>query len=184
MEIGEVKIGEKMLYAIIENGGKQYKAVEGGYLEIDLLPDEVGKKKTFHKVLMLVNGEKTEIGSPYIKDVSVEATIVDHFKGPKITVFKYRPKQRYRVKTGHRQKFSKIMVDSIAFTGKKVSAVSETSTDKSKVTDKTTTDSKTGKSIAAAKQSQSSKKKLENTVKVKNKTEKKEEKRKAPSTKK
>jgi len=107
-----------MLYAIVESGGKQYKAVEGSYIEIDLLPDEVGKKKSFDKVLLLVDDDKVEVGTPYLSNVSVDATILEHFKGPKITVFKYRAKQRYRVKTGHRQKYTRVMVDSIAFVGK------------------------------------------------------------------
>ena len=72
------------MYAIIENGGKQYKAVEGGFIEIDLLPDEVGKKKTFDKVLLLSTDGGTEVGEPYLKSVSVDSTIVSHFKAPKI----------------------------------------------------------------------------------------------------
>jgi large subunit ribosomal protein L21 len=111
------------MYAIIENGGKQYKAVEGAYIEIDLLPEEVGKKKTFDKVLLLSTDDKVEVGTPYVKGVSVDTTIISHFKAPKVTVFKYRPKQRYRVKTGHRQRYSRVMVDSIAFPGKSEAAV-------------------------------------------------------------
>ena len=109
-----------MLYAIVESGGKQYKAVEGSYIEVDLLPDEVGKKKTFDKVLLLVDDEKVEVGMPYLSNVSVDTTILEHFKGPKIVVFKYRAKERYRVKTGHRQKYTRVMVESIAFAGKTV----------------------------------------------------------------
>jgi large subunit ribosomal protein L21 len=109
-----------MLYAIVESGGKQYKAVEGSYIEVDLLPDEVGKKKTFDKVLLLVDDEKVEVGTPYLSNVSVDTTILEHFKGPKIVVFKYRAKERYRVKTGHRQKYTRVMVESIAFAGKTV----------------------------------------------------------------
>jgi large subunit ribosomal protein L21 len=115
---GEVKIGENMLYAIVENGGKQYKAVEGNYIEVDLLPEEVGKKKTFDKILLLADDGKVEVGTPFLAKVSVDATVVEHFKGPKIVVFKYRAKQRYRVKTGHRQKYTRVLVDSIAFPGK------------------------------------------------------------------
>ena len=111
------------MYVIIENGGKQYKAIEGGYIEIDLLPEEVGKKKTFDKVLLLSTDDKVEVGTPYVKGVSVDTTIISHFKAPKVTVFKYRPKQRYRVKTGHRQRYSRVMVDSIAFPGKSEAAV-------------------------------------------------------------
>lgn len=108
-----------MLYAIVENGGKQYKAVEGSTLELDLLPEEVGEKKTFDKVLLLVDDDKVEVGSPFLKSVSVDATVMEHFKGSKITVFKYRAKQRYRVKTGHRQLYTRVVIDSIAFPGKK-----------------------------------------------------------------
>jgi len=62
---GEVKIGEFMVYAVIESGGKQYKAVEGEFLEVDLLPEELGKKKIFDKFLLLVNCDDTLVGSPY-----------------------------------------------------------------------------------------------------------------------
>jgi large subunit ribosomal protein L21 len=115
---GEVKIGEIMLYAIVESGGKQYKAVEGGTIEVDLLPVEVGTKKTFDKVLLLVDDDKVEVGTPILTQVSVDTTVTAHFKGPKITIFKYRAKERYRVKTGHRQQYTRVSVDSIAFPGK------------------------------------------------------------------
>lgn len=106
------------MYAIIENGGKQYKAFEGKYIEIDLLPDEVGKKKSFNKVLLLSTDDKIDVGDPYLKGVSVDGTILTHFKGPKLIIFKYRAKQRFRVKTGHRQKHTRVLIDSIVFPGK------------------------------------------------------------------
>ena len=153
------------MYAIIENGGKQYKTVEGGFIEIDLLPDEVGKKKTFDKVLLLSTDGGTEVGEPYLKGVSVDTTIISHFKAPKIIVFKYRAKQRYRVKTGHRQKYSRVLIDSIAFPGK--SAVAKKSTDTS--TSKKAAPAKTVKSTtAAAKKTTSTKAK--STTKVAKKT--------------
>jgi len=120
------------MYAIIENGGKQYKAVEGGFIEIDLLPDEVGKKKTFDKVLLLSTDGETEVGEPYLKGVSVNTTVISHFKAPKIIVFKYRAKQRYRVKTGHRQKYSRVLIDTIAFPVKSAAAKKSTDTSTSK----------------------------------------------------
>ena len=107
-----------MLYAIFESGGKQFKAVEGSYIEVDHLPADEGKKVSFDKVLLLVNEKDTQIGTPYIKGASVDATILSHFKAKKIIVFKYRAKERYRVKTGHRQQYTRLVVDSIAFTGK------------------------------------------------------------------
>jgi large subunit ribosomal protein L21 len=116
---GEVKIGEKiMVYAIVENGGKQYKAVEGGILEVDFQPVEAGKKIVLDKVLLLVDNNGAQIGTPLLKNVQVETTVTEHFKGPKITIFNYRPKERYRVKTGHRQQYMRLIVDSIVYPGK------------------------------------------------------------------
>ena len=118
MTCGKGKIGEMMFYAIIENGGKQYKAVEGQNLIVDLLTEEAGKKKTFDKVLLLADDIETHIGTPYVVSASVDCTILEHFKGEKVTTFKYRPKERYRVKSGHRQPYSRLVVNSIAFPGK------------------------------------------------------------------
>ena len=107
-----------MLYAIIENGGKQYKAVEGKTIEIDRLDLEVGKKVNLDKVLLLVDDNGPRVGTPLVKGVSVDTTVVSHFKGPKIVIFKYRAKERYRKKTGHRQQYTRLMVDSIAYSDK------------------------------------------------------------------
>jgi len=107
-----------MSYAIVETGGKQYKVVEGGMMEVDRLPEEIGKKITLDKVLLLSDEQGTRVGTPLLKEVSVETTVVDHFKGPKIVIFNYRAKQRYRVKTGHRQQYTRLKVDSIVYAGK------------------------------------------------------------------
>ena len=103
-----------MKYAIVESGGKQYKAVEGSPIEVDLLPVEEGSELALVNVLMVVDGDKISVGTPYVKKVSVKATVSEHIKGPKLIIFKYRPKKRIRVKTGHRQKFTRLMVDSIS----------------------------------------------------------------------
>ena len=102
-----------MKYAIIESGGKQYKAVEGSTIEVDLLSSEAGEQVVLNSVLLLVDGENVAVGTPSVKGVRVEATIVDHIKGPKLVVFKYRPKKRIRVKTGHRQMYTLLKVNSI-----------------------------------------------------------------------
>lgn len=107
-----------MVYAIVESGGKQYKVVEGGLLEVDRLPEEIGKKITLEKVLLLSDEQGTRVGTPLLPEVKVETTVVDHFKGPKIVIFNYRAKQRYRVKTGHRQQYTRLKVDSILYAGK------------------------------------------------------------------
>jgi large subunit ribosomal protein L21 len=110
-ESGEVKIGEKgMKYAIIESGGKQYKAIEGAPIEVDLLPLEVGQETELSSVLLMVDDEKIGIGTPTLAGARVTATVVGHVKGPKVIIFKYRPKKRIRVKTGHRQQYTRLQI--------------------------------------------------------------------------
>jgi len=102
-----------MKYAVIESGGKQYRAVEGATIEVDRLPVEAGQQVSLDTVLLLVNEDTVSVGVPVLTDVSVKATVVEHTKGPKIVVFKYRPKKRIRVKTGHRQQYTCLKVESI-----------------------------------------------------------------------
>ena len=92
-----------MRYAIIQSGGKQYKAVEGETIEVYDLSDEVGKKVELSDVLLISDGENVLVGTPTLSGAKVAATVVGLDQGPKISVFKYKPKIRYRVKTGHRQ---------------------------------------------------------------------------------
>lgn len=106
-----------MRYAIVESGGKQYKAVEGETIEVDRLPANVGEKLDLSRVLMLVDGETFSVGTPIVSDMQVSATVVDHFKGPKVVFFKYSPKKRIRVKGGHRQQYTRLMVDVIGKPG-------------------------------------------------------------------
>jgi large subunit ribosomal protein L21 len=106
-----------MKYAIVESGGKQYKAVEGETIEVDRLPVNAGDKVGLERVLMLVDGDNISVGTPTVGGIQVSTTVVDHFKGPKIIVFKYRPKNRIRVKGGHRQQYTRLMVDVIGKPG-------------------------------------------------------------------
>ena len=102
-----------MRYAIVENGGKQYKVVEGTMVEVDLLPLEVGEQIEINQVLLFVDGDEVKVGTPELVGAKVKTTVVSHVKGPKIIVFKYRPKKRIRVKTGHRQQYTRLMVNTI-----------------------------------------------------------------------
>jgi large subunit ribosomal protein L21 len=102
-----------MKYAIVESGGKQYKAVEGGKIEVDLLPIEPGKKIDLTSVLLLADGDTIKVGTPTVAGANVGAKVVEHIKGDKLTVFKYRPKKRIRVKTGHRQKYTLLQIEKI-----------------------------------------------------------------------
>jgi large subunit ribosomal protein L21 len=109
--------GEKMKYAIVESGGKQYKAVEGEAIEVDRLPVNAGDKVSLERVLMLVDGEEVTVGTPTVGGIQVNTTVTDHFKGPKLIIFKYSPKKRIRVKGGHRQQYTRLMVDVIGKPG-------------------------------------------------------------------
>lgn len=102
-----------MKYAIVESGGKQYRAVEGATIEVDLLDAEAGQQVNFEKVLLLVDGEQIAVGQPSVSGARVTATVVDHVKGPKVVIFKYSPKKRIRVKTGHRQQYTQLKIETI-----------------------------------------------------------------------
>lgn len=102
-----------MKYAIIEDGGKQYKAVVGNTIEVDLYKSEVGEQIDLEHVLLVAEDGDIAIGTPFLPGAKVQATVVAQVKGPKVVVFKYKPKKRYRVKTGHRQKYTRLMIDSI-----------------------------------------------------------------------
>jgi large subunit ribosomal protein L21 len=102
-----------MKYAIVESGGKQYKAVEGATIEVDLLPVEAGETYPLPSVLLMVDEQSVSVGTPTVKGAKVNTTVVEHVKGPKIDVFHYRPKKRIRVKTGHRQQYTRLKIDKI-----------------------------------------------------------------------
>jgi large subunit ribosomal protein L21 len=102
-----------MKYAIVEDGGKQYKVVEGSTIDVDRYQAEVGDQIDLERVLLITDGEDTTVGTPYVKGAKVEATVVSQLKGKKIVVFKYKPRVRYRVKKGHRQKYTRLKIDSI-----------------------------------------------------------------------
>jgi large subunit ribosomal protein L21 len=103
-----------MKYAIVESGGKQYKAVEGVTIDVDLLEIESGNAVVLESVLLLAEDEKVLIGTPTIKGAKITTSVVDHVKGPKVVTFKYSPKKRIRVKTGHRQQYTRLKIESIS----------------------------------------------------------------------
>jgi len=102
-----------MKYAIVESGGKQYKAVEGQSIDVDRLPLNPGDELDLVNVLLVVDGDNISVGTPRVDGVKVGATVVEHVKGPKIVVFKYSPRKRIRVKRGHRQQYTRLRVDEI-----------------------------------------------------------------------
>ena len=106
-----------MRIAIVESGGKQYRAVEGSTIDVDRLAFEVGKKFDFERVLLMADEDVVMVGTPTVDEITVSATVVDHVKGPKVISFKYRPKKRIRVKGGHRHFYTRLMIDFIGKPG-------------------------------------------------------------------
>jgi len=106
-----------MKFAIVESGGKQYRAVEGRTMDVDRLALEEGTLYNIERVLLLADGDDVMVGTPTVDGIEVKVTVAEHFKGPKLISFKYRPKKRIRVKGGHRQQYTRLMVDSIGKPG-------------------------------------------------------------------
>jgi large subunit ribosomal protein L21 len=155
-----------MKYAIVESGGKQYKAVEGTTIEVDKMPLEVGTKIDLNDVLLISDEGEIVIGKPVIEGAKVAATVVAQFKAPKVIVFKYKSRQRYRVKQGHRQQYTRLMIEEILSSGgKKTSAKKE----EPKAEEKTEAKPKT-KSAAKPKAKSAAKPKTKSAAKPKTKS--------------
>lgn len=100
------------MYAIIETGGKQIKVEKGQEIYIEKLGVDAEDVFTFDKVLF-VGGDNVKVGVPFVEGATVKATVVKNGRGKKITVFKYKAKKNYHRKLGHRQPYTKLVIDSI-----------------------------------------------------------------------
>ena len=129
------------MYAIIESCGKQYKVSEGDVVFFEKLDVEEGKKVTFKEVVLVSDDNKVEVGAPYVKGAKVEGKVVEHGKGKKIVVYKYKAKKNYRRTQGHRQPFTKVEITKIATAAEKAPKAEATET-------KTTTKKATAKAEA------------------------------------
>jgi large subunit ribosomal protein L21 len=100
-------------YAIIETGGKQYRVAVGDTLSIEKLAVEPGAGITFDRVLMVGGDGTAQVGTPLVAGATVQAQVEQQYRGPKIVVFKYKPKKRYRRRTGHRQSLTRVAITAI-----------------------------------------------------------------------
>ena len=101
------------MYAVVKSGARQYRASVGDTIVVERLPVGAGQKLELDEVLLVADGEKVEIGRPTIDGAKVVATVVAEEKGPKVRIFKYHPRKRYRRRAGHRQRYTRLRVDEI-----------------------------------------------------------------------
>ena len=108
-------------YAIVEASGTQIWLQPNRYYDIDRLQAEVDDTIKLENVLLVKDGKGTTLGQPYVKDATVSLKVMAHRRGPKVIVYKMRPKKKTRRKNGHRQELTRVMVESITVGGKSIS---------------------------------------------------------------
>jgi len=112
------------MYAVITSGGKQYRVEEGQALKLETLPVEVGGVVDFNDVLMLADGDKIKVGTPYLKGVKVSAEVLNHGRAKKIKVIKFKRRKQHMKQMGHRQNFTEVKITAIGAGKKKAAAAS------------------------------------------------------------
>ena len=101
------------MYAVVETGGKQYRALPGQVIDVEKLPVEVGTQVTLERVLLVVDGDDITVGQPLVTGATVTATAVLQDKHRKVIFFHYVPKKRQRKKRGHRQPFTRLRIEAV-----------------------------------------------------------------------
>ncbi len=111
------------MYAVIKTGGKQYRVIEGQTLKVEKLEVEEGASVEFDTVLMVADGDRIQIGAPYLEGARVTATVKSQGRGPKIRIVKFRRRKHYRKTQGHRQSFTELRISGISGSGREVGEV-------------------------------------------------------------
>ncbi|MFY8149463.1 MAG: 50S ribosomal protein L21 [Prochlorococcaceae cyanobacterium] len=107
-------------YAIVEASGQQVWLQPNRYVDLDRLAAEVDSTVTLENVLLVHDGSSATLGKPYVSGATVELKVMAHRRGPKVIVYKMRPKKKTRRKNGHRQELTRVMVQSISVGGKAI----------------------------------------------------------------
>ncbi|NWF60531.1 MAG: 50S ribosomal protein L21 [Fischerella sp.] len=115
-----------MTYAIIETGGKQLRVEPGRFYDIELLSAQPDEKVTIESVLLVQHNGEVTIGQPLVSGAKVEGTVMRHFRGRKVIVYKMKPKKKTRKKRGHRQEITRLMINSISINGSVLASEAET----------------------------------------------------------
>jgi len=138
-----------MSYAIIETGGKQVRVEPGRFYDIELLPVEPEASIIIESVLLVQHDGEVTIGQPFIEGATVEGTVMRHFRGRKVIVYKMQPKKKTRKKRGHRQEITRLMINSISMNGSAIASYSAQQ-DETVVTDQTTAEASPTEETAEA----------------------------------
>jgi large subunit ribosomal protein L21 len=110
------------MYAVVITGGKQYRVEAGTELTIERLVADAGSSVTFDRVLFVGDGDTVTVGTPTVDGATVSGTVLGGTLGPKLRIFKFKQKVKYRRTTGHRQHFTRVRIDEITASGKTVKA--------------------------------------------------------------
>ncbi len=101
------------MYAIVKDGGKNYKVEPGQVIRVEKKDLEAGATVEFPEVMFYSSGDNVQVGTPLVEKVKVEGTVEKHVKGDKVTVFKFKRRKDYKKKQGHRQKYTQVRIDKI-----------------------------------------------------------------------
>jgi large subunit ribosomal protein L21 len=104
---------ESLMYAVVVTGGKQYRVEAGSTLDVERLAGDAGASVTFDRVLMIGDGDQVTVGTPVVAGASVSGTVISQALGPKLIIFKFKQKVKYRRRTGHRQHLTRVRIDAI-----------------------------------------------------------------------
>jgi large subunit ribosomal protein L21 len=116
------------MYAVVSTGGKQYRVEPGTQLSVERLEAEPGASVTFDRVLLVGDGDQVTVGTPTIDGALVTATVLGEERGPKLVIFKFKQKVKYRRRTGHRQHLTRVRVDRIDAAGRSATREEEAET--------------------------------------------------------
>lgn len=116
------------MYAVIASGGKQYRVSEGQVLKLETLPGDVGGTIEFDQVMLIADGADLNVGAPYIQGAKVAAEVVEHGRGDKIRIVKFRRRKHHMKRMGHRQNFTAVKITQIGAAGSSKKAASKKAT--------------------------------------------------------
>lgn len=101
------------MYAVIKTGGKQYRVSPGEKIKVEQLPGDIGSQIKLD-VLMVADGEKVSIGTPFVTGATVQATVLSHGRHDKVHIFKMRRRKHYQRHGGHRQNYTELQIGAIS----------------------------------------------------------------------